>query len=142
MSDIKLEGVKELAEQLKTLPDKVRRKAMRQASRAAANAVAKKARAAITVGDQPHITYKGRLVSPGFAKRNIAVDVRVSKDLSFASARIGPKREAFYATAFLELGTSRTAAQPWLVPSFEQAQSEIIQIYTSKLRQAIEQATR
>ena len=142
MSDIKLEGVKELAEKLKRMPDKVRRKAIRQATRAAANVVTKAARAAITVGSEAHYTYKNRLVSPGFAKRNITADVKVSRDMSTATARIGPKREAFYATAFLELGTSRNAKQPWLVPSFEQSQSQVLEIYISKLRQAIEQAAR
>ena len=64
-------------------------------------------------------TYKGRSVMPGFGRDSVARKSILRKDKRGATVMIGVTHEAFYMTTFVELGTSRAAAQPWLVPAFK-----------------------
>lgn len=68
-----------------------------------------------------HRTYKGRLVSRGFASRSLRVLARVYTAGGEFRARaiLGVKAEAFYVVQFFEKGTSRIPRQPWLVPALE-----------------------
>ena len=98
------------------------RKALGAAARAGIKPALDRAKATIPVGEVAHRTYKGRLVAPGFASRNVFVKVNLSRDKQAAFARLGVAREAFYAVQFVELGTSKLPKQPWLVPAFESTQ--------------------
>lgn len=123
-----LEGAAALDRQLAALADpkatgKVLRSGVGSAMR---TVVKKKAEALIPEGDEPHRTYKGRLVAPGFAKRSLRVKTYVSKDGQKAGAVLGVKKEAFYAVQFIELGTAYVPAKPWLVPAFESTQREAL----------------
>lgn len=85
--------------------------------------------ARISPGKTPlHRTYLGRLVSQGFASRNIKMRVRVDAKRGTAVALIGVVKEAFYALSFFELGlpSRGIARQPWLVPALENQQSTAI----------------
>lgn len=107
----------------------------RNAVRAGIKAAYTAAQARIPVGDQAFRTYTGRLVGPGFAKRNIRVISVLSKDKTTATAILGVRKEAYYAVQFVELGTSKMAAQPWLRPAFYgsgAAQQEGIVAYLQK----------
>jgi HK97 gp10 family phage protein len=66
----------------------------------------------------------------------------VSQDKQAAAALLGVDSEAFYAVQFLELGTSKTKAQPWLVPAFESTASEQVAAVTAELKAGIEKAAR
>lgn len=139
---IRLEGIRELSKALEELPGKVQKAALRRATKEASALVVSAAQSAIPVGVDMHRTYKGRLVAPGFASRNIKAVVRVTKDLSRAFARIGVSREAFYAVNFVELGTSRQPAQPWLRPALQSVESQAISIFESRFRAAIKAAAK
>lgn len=120
-----LEGLKDLEEKLKALADpKVNSAVLRAGAVAGMKLVMKAAKEKVPVGTVPHKTYKGRIVAPGFASRNLKVKGSVSRDRQKASAVLGVSSEAFYALQFIELGTSRIPAQPWLVPAFEQTQDQ------------------
>lgn len=98
---------------------------------------------------QLHRTYTGRMVSAGFASRNLQVVVKVNRSLTSATAILGVRAEAFYAVAFFERGTSKIPKQPFLVPSLEEAQesaprdvgeafkSRILQIANRYYRQSV-----
>lgn len=90
----------------------------RNAVRAGIGAAYRAAQQRIPVGDQAFRTYTGRLVAPGFAKRNIRVISVLSKDKKTATAILGVRKEAYYAVQFVEMGTSKMGAQQWLRPSF------------------------
>lgn len=113
-----LEGVAALSAQLRELGALEDGKVLRSAARAAIKPALERAKATIPVGSVPHRTYKGRLVAPGFAQRNVRVAVNLTRDKQKAIARLGVDREAFYAVQFLELGTSKMPARPWLRPAF------------------------
>lgn len=137
-----LEGVAELTAKLSQLGKKVQGKALRIAVREAMKPALKRAEALIPVGKVAHKTYRGRLVAPGFAKRNIRIRTRLSRDKEKATAILGVNREAFYAVQFVELGTSKMAAQPWLRPAFESTRSQQQSALAAALKKQIDKAAR
>lgn len=120
----RLEGVARLTRQLESLGKLENGQALRSSVREAVKPAESRARALVPVGTIPHLTYRGRLVAPGFAKRSIRVEVSLSRDKQAAFADLGVRREAFYIVQFVELGTSRMPAQPWLRPAFESTISQ------------------
>lgn len=137
-----LQGVAELLKQLEAIGQAAADKALRAAVRAGARAVVKEARARIPVGKVAHYTYKRRVVSPGFAKRSIRAVVVLSKDKQKASASIGVRNEAFYATQFVELGTATAPAHPWLRPALESSSDEQVKLMAESLRKSILKAAK
>jgi HK97 gp10 family phage protein len=78
----------------------------------------------IPVGTRLHRTYKGRLVAPGFAKRSIRVVVTSKTDSGNIAALLSVRAEAYYAVQFVERGTSKMKAQPWLRSAFFNTQND------------------
>lgn len=137
-----LEGTRELGRKLKALGKAAEGKVLRQAVRAGAQPVMAHARATVPKGTEPHKTHKGRVVAPGFASRSLTTVTKIGRRKDRAFAFIGVKAEAYYVLQFVELGTSRQAAQPWLVPAFESTQKAQQQALAAKLRQAIMKAAK
>lgn len=138
-----LEGYAELTKQLKMLADpKQQTAALKESVRKPMNDVKKAAQAniaAISPGKtELHRTYKGRLVSAGFAARSLKVVVKMSKDKQAATAILGVKKEAFYALQFHELGTAYISKQPWLVPAFEAQKDPAVRKIGDTLKKRIE----
>jgi HK97 gp10 family phage protein len=137
-----LEGVAELSKQLDALGRLEDGKAIRAAVRAGMTPALRAAKQNIPTGTKEHRTYKGRLVAPGFAKRSIVLITSLSKDKQKATAIIGVKAEAFYAIQFVEMGTSKMAAQPWLRPAFYDTRQEQEEALAAALRKAILKAVK
>lgn len=94
--------------------------------------------ARLSPGKTPmHRTYKGRLVSAGFASRSLRVKTIMSKDKQRATAMLGVLSEAFYAVQFFELGTATIPRQPWLVPAFESSKKDMVEGIADVLRKRI-----
>jgi HK97 gp10 family phage protein len=132
-------GVRELSAKLDQLSEKVRGSTLRKAANAAVKPVIADAKSRIPINktDELHKTHKGRSVAPGFAQRSIAAKVSLSHDRRAVFASIGVKREAFYAVNFVEVGTSKQTAQPWLRPAFDAMQSRIMSTFADVLRKQI-----
>lgn len=115
----RLEGFAELGAQLRNLKDpKQIGPTLKRGVRAGMREPQKRARALIPTGVDAHMTYKGRLVAPGFARRSIRVISKVAKGGQMAYALLGVRAEAYYAVQYVEIGTSKMAAHPWLRPAF------------------------
>lgn len=116
-----ISGYAGLDKKLKMLGDQ---KTVIKISKAAVNKsltpVVKAARQNVPKGTKAHKTYKGRLVSPGFASRNIGKNVKLIGDR--ISGLVGVKGEAFYAI-FFENGTANMERRPWLRKSFDMENS-------------------
>lgn len=111
----KIEGLKELSRQLEQLGKELGTKTLRNATRAAMVPTHKKIQALAPVGKKAHKTYKGRLVAPGFLKRNIKLKSSSRKGIITAS--IAAKDEAFYGM-FLALGTKKISAKDFFFRVF------------------------
>ncbi|MFW0776208.1 MAG: HK97 gp10 family phage protein [Rickettsiales bacterium] len=88
------------AEEVKRAFDRAARatqvKILRRALGKALRPTAKRLRAATPAGSRSHRTYKGRLVAPGFLRRNISTTTRAGRDKNRASGTIRPASEAWY----------------------------------------------
>lgn len=111
-------------------------KIMLGAVRAGMNEVLKPAQDAAPVGTRSHKTYKGNQVSPGFAKRSLHIVVSTkNKSGRPAAALLSTSKEGYYAVQFIERGTSKIKAQPWLRPAFfnsQEAQKRAVVAYLQK----------
>lgn len=126
-----LDGVSKLTAKLRALGALEDGNVVRRAVRAGIKPIVQRAKSLIPVGTQSHKTYKGRVVSPGFARKSITSAVSLQAGRTIARGVVGTKKEAFYADQFVELGTRKMAAEPWLVPAFEQTltqQQEAIKV--------------
>lgn len=133
-----LEGVADLTAQLNDLGAKVAAKELRGTVGAAMEIAEHDARSRIPQGEEPHKTYRGRLVSGGFAVSTLHIETKLDKRTGSAIATLGVGREAFYAVQFIELGTSKMAAHPWLRPSFEESQEPMLQAIADELKKRVE----
>jgi HK97 gp10 family phage protein len=138
-----VEGVAELTRQLQALGKLEDGKAIRASVRAAMKPALDRARQLIPKGtDKLHRTYKGRLVAPGFASRSVRMITTVSRDKQQAAAVLGVRREAFYAVQFVELGTSKQPARPWLRPAFKSTRDQQLAAMQKSLQGSINRARR
>lgn len=137
-----LEGVAALTKQLDALGKLEDGKALRRGVAAGGRVVVSRAKALIPKGVDSHRTYKGRLVAPGFASRNIRAVTKLSKDKQKATVAIGVRNEAFYAVNFVEIGTSKMARQPWLRPAFYSTVDAQQKALADSLRKSILQAAK
>lgn len=137
-------GLRELQKQLAELGALDGGKVLRSATLLATTPVLRAARAKIPVNDRDYLaeTYTGRKVSPGFAKRNIARKVILSRDKTRAVALVGVKPEAYYAVQFVELGTSRQPKQPWLAPAHRETEAQQVQAFGETVKRKIDQVAR
>lgn len=140
MSDV--DGLPKLLRQLRRIGDLERGRALRRSLRAAIKPALERAKASIPVGVDTHRTYKGREVQPGFARKNIRAVVSIARDKQSGAAILGIKNEAFYAVSFVEVGTSKAQAQPWLRPAFASTESQQTAALSTELRKAITDAAR
>lgn len=137
-----LEGVKELTGKLTELGAKFAAKELRGTVEGALEQAEHKARARMPQGTVPHVTRRGRLVSPGFALSTLHIETRIDKTRGAAVALLGVAREAFYVLQFVELGWSGAAAQPWLQPAFAESEDAMLQTLAAELRERVERVAR
>jgi hypothetical protein len=83
----------------------------------------KRAKELIPEGTEAHYVGRwkgppGTLVHPGFARESIRVIAKADRDGQRAYALLGVRSFAYYAVQFVELGTSKMPAHPWLRPAF------------------------
>lgn len=137
-----LEGVRELTGKLTELGAKFATKQLKGTVKSALEEAEHVARARMPQGTEPHITHRGRLVSPGYALSTLHIEVKLNKRSGAVVASLGVGREAFYASMFVELGTSKMAARPWLRPSFEESQDPMLRKMAAELKERAEKVAR
>lgn len=117
MAQVKTEGFDELAKALRQLHNGVADRVLLKSVRASANVVKKAAQAKAPVGTVTHYVgkkAKGRYVFPGFLASNIVLrKAKSPRSQGIIDVRV---RRAFY-WFFLEFGTSKIPAKPFLRPA-------------------------
>jgi HK97 gp10 family phage protein len=135
-NDQALKGVAELITKLRDVKSLDDGKALRAAVRAGMRPALLAARAKIPIAKSPYKlspSYGRETVQPGYAQKAIRVITTVSPDKQKASAILGVRKRAFFAVNFVELGTSKMSAQPWLRPAFYSTQEAQKQGIADKL---------
>lgn len=140
--ELHIQGARTLSAQLSALGAIAGGKAARAAAVNAVKPAVAAARANAPVSDRNYLkkTYKGRPVAPGFLKRNIIARSTIAKDKRTIRVSIGPRKEAFYGTQFIEVGTSTIAKQPWLEPAFRSNKEVMIRNLSKALEKQIKKA--
>lgn len=128
MATVRLVGVRETAARMVAIPGRMaQRRPVRVALRAAGEVIREGAaqRAA---------------VDTGLMRRSISVRQGVSRKL-WESVHVGVTRRAFY-WKFVEFGTSRMAAQPFMRPAFEGEQQAALRAFEREFPAAVDDAIR
>lgn len=136
MVEMQVSGMRELQDALKRLPDKIARNALRSAVNAGAAVIRNEARARVP-------TRTGRL-RKAIYQRQIRERSGAGTQTFYVGWRArGTKRSgksqthgAFYGR-FVEFGTSRMAAKPFLRPAFEARKHDAVARIREKLRERI-----
>lgn len=85
-----------------------------------------------------HKTYLGRMVTAGFAARNLKLKVKLMPTKGMVTAVLGVVKEAFYVLSFFELGTAYIMRHPWLTPAMEMSKDRIIKDVADAMRKRID----
>lgn len=119
-------------------------KALRTAVKAGIRPVFTQAKANIPKSSQFVKTYKGRLVGPGFASRNIRTISQLKPAEGIARASVGVRAEAYYAVNFVQQGKGphNPRAQPWLTDAAEQTLSQQDAAVAASLQKSIDKAAK
>jgi HK97 gp10 family phage protein len=149
MIAVDMKGLAELERKLRQLAEKMQGKALRQATNAGAQVIKRAARARvpvdtgllkrnIVVGRSRRNSAKGRESYNIFLKKEkrIYANTRANRRRN----RVGKKYEvdgpAFYGK-FVEMGTSKMAARPFLRPAFEASKQAAVDAVRLKLAEVI-----
>lgn len=123
---IKIENLTALQRDFSNLTSKMQRAVLRDALRSAARPVVASAKSKVPT-------------RTGALKRGIAQRVSV-KASGKAEAIIGFDRKQFYGR-FVELGTSKMAARPFLRPALDESQQKIEQAFVEAINRGINSKT-
>jgi HK97 gp10 family phage protein len=149
MMDVKIEGLKELDAAIRQMTDNVQGRLLRQAANAGAQVIRKEARAKapkdtgllrknIVVGRSRRQSAKGKETYNVFLKKEkrTFADTKANRRKN----RVGKKYEvdgpAFYGK-FIEMGTSKMPARPFLRPALEGKRGEAIAAFREKMAEGI-----
>lgn len=124
-ANIKLEGFKELEKKLKGISAAMREETL-------INALIKSAEPirADAASRAPRRT--------GKLSQNIIIE---KDDKEKLAVKVGPHKDAFYGK-YLEFGTSKMAARPWLRPAFDANKNRAKAIFAGIMKKIIEDVTR
>lgn len=137
-----VKGAKELQKRLNNLEAKMQHKVLAQSLRRAFKPVQKDAVQNAPKGTEPHKTYKGRVVAPGFLKQNIKLKKMKIRDKRFAGYTLAARDEAWYGQ-LIEIGwkpgkRSKVDADPWLGEAWQSNKSQMQRRLINELLRKIE----
>lgn len=137
-----LEGVADLTKQLASLGKLGDGKALRACVRAGIGPAFDRAVQLIPVGTEPHRTYRGLLVAPGFAETQVRRATTINSDKNIASAVLTTTKEGYYAVNFVEVGTRYQAAQSWLRRGFAETRDACEEKLRASLANSVDRAVK
>lgn len=141
-SFMKIDGLKELAAAMRELPDRVAKNALRRAVSAGAIVVRNeaRARAPVDTGEMRRdIQVKRERNSAGQMVATYSVFVRSGKKSRLAGKKRNVQRDSYY-WRFVEFGTVKMAAKPFMRPAFESKKEAAVTQIAAVLDQGIKTA--
>ena len=140
---VQLEGFKEMAERLKQLAPKVAKNALRRAVAAGAAVVRNEARtrAPVDTGEMKKDIQQKREKDQrgGDFAATYSVFVRSGKKSRLSGRARDVEKDSFY-WRFIELGTSKYTATPFLAPAFDATKEDALKAIGEKLDEGIQKA--
>ena len=133
---IEISGMRELSKKLSAIAQETDPKLVGQALRAAMTPMLNEARANAPTGKEAHKTYKGRLVAPGFLKRNIKLKKLRGRDKARIAYGIWAEGEAWYGQ-LVEAGTKRIRANPWLGRAYNSQKDAVVDDFKREISNRI-----
>ena len=124
-TEVNITGMQELLDKLEAMGRKGA-SIENEALRAAADPVAKDMKSLVKVSTTNHM--------------HIRDDIEISKIKTKAGVRfieIGPGIKTNWRAKFLEFGTSKASAHPFIQPAFEKNKRNVIEIIKNKLREGL-----
>lgn len=139
---LKLTGFKELADAMRELGPRVAKNTLRRAVSAAATEVRNEARnrAPVDTGEMRRdIMVKRERDTKGEMSAKYSVFVLTGKKSRIKGMRRNVDRNSFY-WRFMEFGTSKMAAKPFMRPAYEAKKEDAVRIIGEKLDEGIQKA--
>lgn len=143
-------GLRELAQACRELPERVGRSALREATSAGAAVIREEAKARapvytgeVTAGHPPPGTLRKAVAmyrnnsASGPLKQVFSVGVRHGK----SRQKVGKTNRDAYYWRFVEFGTAKMSARPFLRPAFEATKVRAVETIAAVLRQRIAKET-
>lgn len=144
---VKVEGLKELDKALSELSEDMRGKALYEAIGRASAPMLKDAKAGAAIANEPHeMRYKGQMVKvqPGLLKSAIRRKrLKKHHDKHTAAVMIyigrGTKQKIYpYYWHFIEFGTKKMPATPFMRPAFERNRAAFVERFKQHLAKSIQ----
>jgi len=119
---VQITGLADLEKRLLAFPDKIAKNILGGAIRAGAVVIQKEARHKASVSAEPHYLGKGSkrvLIQPGTLRKSIRVRLAPRKSRSVPIEYWVYVSRKIWSWKFVEFGTSKMAAKPFLRPAFD-----------------------
>ena len=150
-----IKGLRDLMQTLDTFPEKVSGTRLRDATKDAVKPVVAMAKATIPQGraaegaaGEHYVLRNKKKGKEGYkvpmphAVGQIKTKSKIGRDKLSAYTLVGVGKSAYYATIFVELGTSRQPKQAWLRPAFMATASEQLSRMKTRMQRIISLETR
>lgn len=151
-SEVRIEGLEELARALKELPKRVARNGLRASVHAGAKVIRDEARLKAPVAtqvfgpnQQPPGTLKRAIIMKQISEKSDAqkqvfyVAVRRGKQYRNQGKKGTLSQDAYYAH-FVEFGTVKMSARPFMRPAFEGKKGDAVEAIRTRLAERVEAA--
>jgi len=127
---VKITGLEQLSQKMQEFPDKLVKKGVVAALRAAGEVFRKEI--SLRAPRSLDVTHGHE---PGFLADHIATKVSTSTKQDRGSVKVGPVAKAFWGM-FAEFGTRFQRALPFVRPAFESVGTQALEAFVAKLREA------
>lgn len=135
-----LEGVAALTKQLNALSSLEEGRALKRAVKAGIKPALTRAQEIIPVGSMPHRLSNGLLVNYGYAKAALRTISTINSAKNIASGILGVRKLAYYALQFVEMGTRKMPAQPWIRRALSESRSDCEEAFRASIQRSVERA--
>jgi HK97 gp10 family phage protein len=135
--EVKITGLRELQEVLEQQTKNVAKDIIRKGLKKAAGLWREEMKTRVARGW--HVfqsASKGRSREWGFLAGHIGMKTSVRGDEFEGTCHVGPVKKGFW-SLFLEFGTARMAARPFIRPAFEARKFAVLEKFTSTVREEI-----
>lgn len=136
MAQAEILGMRELSRKISAMAAETSPKVTAQALRAAIKPMLDAARQNAPVGKEAHRTYKGRLVAPGFLKRNVKLKKLRRRDKNNVAYGLWAQGEAWYGQ-IVEAGRKGRKGNPWLGRAYSAHKDEVLKNFEEQMSKKI-----